>query len=129
MKSSQFFKLLLICFAVVLATSAFAANGVQKGNFQISDPVQVNGTQLPAGHYVVKWEGTGDNVKVDITSEGKVLATVPAKVVDLGQKAAYDAAETATSANGKRELTKLRFSGKNIQLELGSPSADAQGMK
>lgn len=114
---------------MALATSAFAANGAQKGNFQISDPVQVSGTQLPAGDYVAKWEGTGDNVKVDITRNGKVLATVPAKVVELGQKASEDAAEIATGASGKRELNALRFSGKKVQLELGSPAADAHGIK
>lgn len=129
MKSSQFFKLLLICLAVALATSAFAANGTQKGNFQIFDPVQVNGTQLPAGDYVARWEGTGDNVKVDIMQNGKVLATVQAKVVDLGQKASEDATEIANGSNGSRELTTLRFSGKTIQLELGSPSAEAHSMK
>ncbi len=128
MKSTQFFKLLLVCFAVALATSAFAASNVQKGNFQISGPVQVNGTELPAGEYVAKWEGTGENVKVDISRNGKVLATVPAKVVELGQKASEDAAEVVT-ANGKRELSALRFSGKKVQLQLGSPAAGTSGIK
>jgi hypothetical protein len=126
MKSSQFFKVLLVCFAVALATSAFAA---QKGNFQVSDPVVVNGTQLPAGDYVAKWEGTGNNVKVDITRNGTVVATAPAKVVELNQKASEDAVEISTGAGGKRELTTLRFSGKKIQLELGSSPAEAAGVK
>jgi len=128
MKSSQFFKLLLVCFAVALATSAFAANGIQKGNFQVSEPVQVNGTQLPAGEYVAKWEGTGESVKVEISHNGKVLATVPAKVVDLTAKADQNASEVS-EVNGRRELNALRFSGKKVQLELGSQAAEAHGIK
>lgn len=129
MKSSQFFKVLLVCFAVALATSAFAAGGAEKGNLQVSDPVVVNGTQLPAGDYVVKWEGTGSNVKVDITRNGAVVATAPAKAVELNQKASEDASEISTGASGKRELTTLRFSGKKIQLELSSSSTEAGGVK
>ena len=128
MKSSQFFKLLLVCFAVALATSAFAANGIQKGNFQVSEPVQVNGTQLPAGEYVAKWEGTGESVKVEISHNGKVLATVPAKVVDLTAKADQNASEVS-EVNGRRELNALRFSGKKVQLELGSQAAETHGIK
>lgn len=128
MKSSQFFKLLLVCFAVALATSAFAANGIQKGNFQVSEPVQVNGTQLPAGEYVAKWEGTGESVKVEISHNGKVVTTVPAKVVDLTQKADQNASEVS-EVNGRRELNALRFSGKKVQLDLGTPAAEAHGIK
>ena len=121
MKSTHFFKATFL--VLLLATAAFAASNVQKGNFQISDPVQISGTQLPAGDYVAKWEGTGDNVKVEITHNGKVLATVPARVVELGEKASNDAAEVSTSASGSRELTGLRFSGKKVQLALGSQAA------
>lgn len=128
MKSSQFFKLLLVCFAVALATSAFAANGIQKGNFQVSEPLQVNGTQLPAGEYVAKWEGTGESVKVEISHNGKVVTTVPAKVVDLTQKADQNASEVS-EVNGRRELNALRFSGKKVQLDLGTPAAEAHGIK
>jgi hypothetical protein len=123
MKSTQFFKSLFLILA--LATGAFAAGNAQKGSFQVSEPVQVSGTQLAAGDYVARWEGTGDSVKVEIVRNGKVLATVPAKVVELGQKASDDAAEIANNGAG-RELKALRFSGKKVQLDLGSQMAGAQ---
>lgn len=123
MRSALFSKIVLAVLTLGLATSAFAAN---KGNFQISGPVQVNGTEIPAGDYVAKWDGTGPDVKVDITRNGKVLATVPAKVVDLNSKAPEDAAEVNNKSNGSRELTGLRFSGKKIALEISNQTTQAE---
>jgi hypothetical protein len=125
MKSTQFFKSVLVLLVLAFATAAFAAGSAQKGNFQVSEPVQVSGTQLPAGDYVARWESSGENVKVEIVRNGKVLATVPAKVTELGQKASDDAAEIASNGAG-RELKALRFSGKKIQLDLGGQMAGAQ---
>ncbi len=123
MKSTLFSKVMLAVLTLGLAASAFAAN---KGNFQISGPVQVSGTEIPAGDYVAKWDGTGPNVKVDITRNGKVLATVPAKVVDLSAKSSEDAAEVNNKSDGSRELTGLRFSGKKIALEISSQTTQAE---
>jgi len=124
MKSEFFSKMALVILALAFGTSAFAAD-LHKGNFQISGPVQVSGTQLPAGDYVAKWDGSGPDVKVNITRNGKVLATVPAKVVDLNQKASEDSAEVSNKAGG-RELSKLQFSGKKIALEINNESAQAE---
>lgn len=107
--------LIVSFFALGLVTAAFAAN---KGDFQISDPVQVNGTTLPAGDYVAKWDGSGPTVQVSITRNGKMVATVPAKLVQLDQKASQDAAEIQNLAGGRRELTALQFSGKKYSLHL-----------
>jgi hypothetical protein len=124
MKSTQFFKSVLVLLILAFATAAFAAGSAQKGNFQVSAPVQVSGTELPAGDYVARWEGTGESVKVEIVRNGKVLATVAAKVIELGQKASDDAAEIANNGAG-RELKTLRFSGKKVQLDLGNQMAGA----
>jgi len=110
----------------MLAGSAFAANGSHKQSFDISAPTQVNGTQLPAGSYEARWEGTGPNVQVSITKGKTVVATVPAQVVELGQAASDTEAEIKNSSNGDRELTALRFSGKKYSLEIGTESAKAQ---
>jgi hypothetical protein len=125
MKSTLFSKIMLGVLALGLTTSALAADA-HKGNFQISGPVQVAGTELPAGDYVAKWEGTGPNVKVNITRNGKVLASVPAKVVDLSQKASEDAAEVNNKSNGGRELTALRFGGKKYALEISNATTQAE---
>src|SRR5258708_1635086 len=118
MKSSLFSKIMMLTFALALATSAFAANDTHKGNFQFSSPTQVNGKELPSGEYVARWEGTGPSVKVDIIRDGKVLTTVTAQLVNLDQKAGEDAAEVQNGAGGSRELSVLRFSGKKYSLTL-----------
>ena len=122
MKSLLSIKTMMLFLLLAFGASAFAADG-GKGNFQISDPVQVNGTTLPAGEYTAKWEGSGPDVQVSIVRSGKTVATVPAKLVQLEQKASYDAAEYQSGAAGKRELTALHFSGKKYSLQLGSTSA------
>ncbi len=117
MKSSLSGKAMILFLAVAAVTSAFAADG-GKGNFQISAPVQVNGTTIPAGDYVAKWSGSGPTVQVNIVKNGKTLATVPAKLVQSEKKASDDSAEIQNGAAGKRELTALHFSGKKYSIEL-----------
>jgi hypothetical protein len=48
---------------LISASSAFAAT---TNNFQIGNPVTVNGTALKPGDYTVKWDGNGPNVELSI---------------------------------------------------------------
>ena len=132
MKSASISKAILAV-SIMLAGTAFAGDS-HKGNFQISSPALVSGKQLPAGDYVAKWDGTGPDVQVSIVKNGKTLATVPAKLVELTSKADQDAAEISSSSKGVRDLTALRFSGKKYALEIPSAPAEAktqsaEGMK
>jgi len=124
MKLSLFSRIIFA--ALVLAGSAFAVNAAHKQTFQIFAPTQVNGTQIPAGEYQAQWEGSGPTVQVSIKQGKKVIATVPAQVVELGQASREDAAEIKSNPGGDRELISLRFSGKTYSLALGSESANAQ---
>ena len=126
MKSSVFSKIIFATLAFALTTSAFAASDSHKSNFEISATTQVNGTQIPAGDYTAKWEGSGPTVQVSIMQGKKVVATVPAQVVTLDQAASNTQAEIKSNSNGDRELTSLKFSGKKFSLELGTESAKAQ---
>jgi hypothetical protein len=124
MKSSLFSKIILATLTLAFTVCAFAASDTHKNNFQISTPAQVNGTQIPAGEYTAKWQGTGPAVQVSIMQGKKVLATVPAQIVTLSQPASNTQAEVSNS-NGNQELTVLQFSGKTYSLELGAGSAKA----
>jgi hypothetical protein len=125
MKSSVFSKVMMLTLVLAFATSVFAANDSYKGTFQLSDSTQVNGKQLPAGSYVARWQGTGPSVQVDILSDGKVLMTVPAQVVNLEQAASGNSSEVHSGAGGSRELSVLRFLGKKYSLTLNGQSAQA----
>ena len=127
MKFSHFFKLMALATVLVLASAAFAGGApAHKGNFQVNDPVQVNGKQLKAGEYTVTWDGEGPAVNLHFMLNGKEVATAPATVVQLEQKASQDAAEVKTTASD-RQLSALRFSGKKYELDIGVESSQAQG--
>jgi len=122
MKRSTISKSLLLGMALLLATGAFAAN---KGSLQVQDPVTVIGKQLPAGDYQLKWDGKGPNVELSILKGNKVVATVPARLVDINQTASSDAAVVRKNEDGSRSLSEIRFSGKKYALAIGEEAATA----
>jgi hypothetical protein len=123
MKSSKLSKGLLLGLALLLATSAFAAN---KGSLQVSDPVTVSGKQLAPGEYTVKWEGNGPNVELNILQGKKVVATMPARLIDLNRSADGNSAVVRKNDDGSRTLAEIRFAGKKYALALGNESAKAE---
>jgi hypothetical protein len=125
MKFQSICKSLLVGLALLLATSAFAA--ANKGSMQLLDPVTVSGKQLPAGDYSVKWDGNGPNVEVNILKGNKVVATIPARVIDLSQKPERDAAVVRNNDDGSRSLAEIRFGGKTYGLAVGTESASMDG--
>ncbi|HEV2730045.1 MAG TPA: hypothetical protein VGV15_08435 [Terriglobales bacterium] len=123
MKVSKMTKGLWLGLALLLATSAFAS---KKGSLQLSQAVNVNGKQLPAGDYTVKWHGSGTNVQASIMKGKNVVATVPARLVDLDRTPGSDASVITGNADGSRSLTQIRFSGKKSALTIGEEAAKAE---
>jgi hypothetical protein len=113
-------KSLVIAAALLLASSAFAAT---KASVALPSSTTVNGTQLKAGDYKLEWDGNGPNVEVSFIQGKKVLAKVPAHVVDLPTPAANSAAVVTKNNDGTSTLAGVRFEGKKFALELGE-SAD-----
>jgi hypothetical protein len=125
MKFQNISKSLLLGLALLLATSAFAASN--KGSMQLLDPVNVSGKQLPAGEYSVKWDGSGPNVEVNIMKGNKVVATTPARLIDLSAKPTRDSAVVKNNDDGSRSLAEIHFGGKTYGLAIGSESASMDG--
>jgi hypothetical protein len=123
MSVSKISKGLLLGLALLLATSVFAIN---KGSLQVSDTVVVSGKQIPAGDYIVKWEGNGPDVELNILRGKNVVATVPARMVDLQRTADRDSAEVTVNGNGQKSLNEIRFSGKKYALAINAESAKAE---
>ncbi len=120
MSVSKLSKGLLLGLALLLAPSVFAAN---KGALQVSSPVTVNGKQLPAGDYTVKWDGAGPNVELNIMQGKNVVATVPARMIDLERSPDRDSAVTVVNSDGRKSLNEIRFSGKKYAFAVGEESA------
>jgi len=116
MKLNQVAKTVVLGLAVLLASSAFASN---KGSLHVGEPVQVNGQQLAAGDYQVRWEGTGASVEVSFMQGKKEIAKASAKVVSLDQAPGYDAA-VIDHSGGKATISEVRFGGKKFALALGA---------
>jgi hypothetical protein len=126
MKVSLNSKLVTLAVALVLVTSAFAASDAHKGTLQVFDPIQVNGKQLSAGEYQLRWEGNGPDVQLNILKGNKVLTTTQAKVVDLEQKANGDSAVVSKNTDGTRTLNQIRFGGKKYALSLNGETSQAE---
>ena len=124
MSVSKISKGLLLGLALLLATSVFAANN--KGSMQVTDSVTVNGKQLPAGEYTIKWDGAGPNVELNILRGKNVVATVPARMVDLEQSPNRDSVITNVNSDGRKSLNEIRFSGKKYAFAINAESAKAE---
>ena len=55
---------------MLFATTALAA---EKGSMKLYDPTLVNGVQLSPGDYALQWDGTGNNLQVQILQGKKVV--------------------------------------------------------
>jgi hypothetical protein len=119
-------KSLFLGLALLLATSAFAAN---KGSLQIQEPTSVNGTKLAPGDYKLQWDGNGPSVELSIMQGRKVIAKVPAHVVDLNRPAQNDAAVVKNSEDGTKTLSEVRLSGKKFAFAVGEEAAKADATK
>lgn len=115
---------LVLASAILLASTALAAN---KGSLNLSEPVNISGTQLKAGSYSVRWEGNGPNVELKIMRGKQVVASSPARLVELSSSANNDAAVFKNNGDGSRSLSEIRFYGKKQALAIGSESADSSG--
>lgn len=113
MNRNSLLKSLVFALAVLLATSAFAGN---KGSLNLQDAVQVNGQQLAAGNYQLRWEGSGSNVELSFLQGKKVVVKTAAKMVDLDRPSDYDSAVVDTSS---KTISQLRFAGKKYALAIG----------
>lgn len=116
MKFATVSKSLVMGVALLLASSAFAAN---KANFTLNSATTVNGTKLQAGDYKLEWDGNGPEVQLSIVKGKNVVAKVPAKIVELSSKAPNDAAVIKTNEDGSTKLSGLRFQGKKTAFDLG----------
>src|SRR5262245_8393359 len=112
---------LLLGLALLSTTVAFAAN---KGSLVVvGDAVTVNGHQLAPGAYQLKWDGTGSTVELSIFSNGKLVATVPAHVLQRDKGSPYDAYDMHKNNDGTLSLTQVKFGGKKYTLAFGDDTA------
>ena len=113
---------------VLLAVSAWAEN---KGSLGLQHPTNVAGKTLATGNYTIRWEGTGDQVKLKIYMGKNQVAEVPAHLIQLASAAPRNSA-VVDQASGTPSLAEIRFSGKKWALQIaggGSGSGSSGASK
>lgn len=113
--NSRIFRGMVLACAVLLATSAFAAN---RGSVQLSQPTQVAGKQLAPGTYSVQWDGSGNDVQLNFMQGKKQVASTTAHIVAMQPAAQADNALINVNSDGSRSLAQIRFRGKTFALDL-----------
>lgn len=115
MKLNNLAKCAVLGLALFVATGAFASN---KGSMHVSEAVEVNGQQLPAGEYQLRWEGSGANIELSFMQGRKQVAKATAKEVQLNQ-APSDDSTVVSHSDGKATVAEIHFAGKRTALALG----------
>lgn len=118
--------LLGLTLLVSTSGSASTKSSQNKGSLKIQEPVTVNGIRLAMGNYQFSWEGTGPDVELNIIQSHKVVATVPAQLVDLARPARAEGYETRKEEDGSTSLTNIDLSGKKYQLRIVQGSAPVE---
>jgi hypothetical protein len=126
MSVSKICNTLLPGLALLVATTAFAANKANKGSINLDRPTTVIGHQLAPGEYKLTWDRTGSNVDLMILSHGKLVATVPAHLIEMSIAQPFTTTEFTTNGDGSQSLTKVDFGGKKYALAFGDvPAAES----
>ena len=119
MNFSKISKTVLPALALLLATSAFAANKQNKGSIELDKPATIGGHQLAPGEYKLTWDGTGPNVDLMIKSYEKLVATVPAQLIELDRPERSNGYELHTNDDGSQTVKSIEFGGKKYALAFG----------
>ena len=110
----------LLALALTISLSAFAKP--KSENITLYHDASVNGTNLPAGDYVVKYDVDGSNAQVKFMQKGKEVASATGQVKTLDKKALSN--QVVMNDQG-RSISEIDFGGKDTAITFGSSSAPA----
>jgi hypothetical protein len=110
----------LVAVALLVSTSLWAES---KGPLELQHPTAVGEKTLASGNYIVRWEGTGDQVELKIYKGKNVVASVPARVIQLDSRAGDNSAVVNQGSNGALSLSEIRFGGKKFALRINGEGA------
>ena len=105
----------LLALALTLSLSAFAKP--KSENITLYHDASINGTNLPAGDYVVKYDVEGSNAQVKFLQKGKEVANATGQVKTLEKKAQSN--QVVMSDQG-RSISEIDFGGKDTAISFSS---------
>jgi len=107
----------VLALVLTLALSAFAK--VKSENITLYHDATVNGTSLPAGNYVVKYDVEGTNAQVTFMQDNKEVASTTGQMKTLPKK---PSSNQVVLNNEGRSIAEIDFGGKDAAITFGSPS-------
>jgi len=110
----------LLALALTLTLSAFAKP--KSENITLYHDASVNGTSLPAGDYVVKYDVDGSNAQVKFLQKGKEVASATGQVKTLEKKAPSN---QVVMSNQDRAISEIDFGGKDTAITFGASGSMA----
>ncbi len=107
-----------------LVSSGFKPRPFERGSraFTLGSPVTLNGTQTPAGDYIISWESSLDDASVKLLHNDLLVASANARWVKRDVKYSRDAYVYRRNADGSRTLIEIRFGGTYQALLFGKSS-------
>lgn len=106
--------------SLLFAVGAFAQ---EKATLNLTEKINVQGTELKPGKYDLQWEGSGSTVQVSIRKGNNSLITVPATLVAKEKSNVGGGYGARLEADGSRSLTAIYPVGKKVELEIGQKQA------
>ena len=100
----------LLSMLALLSTVSALARDKNQHSVEISDSVQVGGTQLTPGSYIVEWQGTGPEIQVNFVRDGKTVAMAPGTLKTNDAHVVQDAIVIDTTSANTKTLEEIDFS-------------------
>jgi len=115
-------RLTLLVLALTLSISAFAKS--KSESITLYQDATVNGTNLPAGEYVVKYDVDGSNAQVKFMKGSKEVASANGQVKTLSKKSVSNQI-VLNDAGNTRSIAEIDFGGKDTAISFESAGATA----
>jgi hypothetical protein len=88
-------------------------------------PTQVGDKEVAPGTYTVHWEGSGDDLQLNILQHDKPVASVSGHIVKVETPPEYDSALVHVNPEGSRMLSQIRFRGRKFVLEVSGENGSS----
>ena len=115
-------RLALLVLALTLSVSAFAKP--RSESVVLYQDASINGTTLPAGEYVVKYDVDGNNAQVKFMKGSKEVASASGQVKTLTKKPDSNQVVVDTDGNS-RTISEIDFGGKDTAISFASGGSSA----
>lgn len=116
------FRYAVLALCLTLAVSAFARP--KSENITLYHDATLNGTNVPAGDYVVKYDTEGPNAQVWFMHGNKQVASATGQVKTLDKKCAASQLVIDTQGNG-RSISELDLGGKDLAISFAAAGSAA----